>query len=176
MVSCVLRYLNSHLHFRLPQGPPLGCIKDAHVYWALKLKLVCCVTDICQRLDHVRIPWPPLWSSGQSSWLQNGDVLCFLWGTNWIYICYVDESGLPLWSSGQSSWLQNGDVLCFLWGTNWPPLSSSGHSSWLQFQRSGVSIPCTTRFSEKYWFWNGVWSASWIQLRSYLKEKVTAPV
>jgi hypothetical protein len=21
---------------------------------------------------------PPLWSSGQSSWLENGDVLCFL--------------------------------------------------------------------------------------------------
>jgi hypothetical protein len=35
---------------------------------------------------------PPLWSSGQSSWLHNGDVLCFLWGTNWIYICYVEES------------------------------------------------------------------------------------
>jgi hypothetical protein len=32
---------------------------------------------------------PPLWSSGQSSWLQIGDVLCFLWGTNWIYVCYV---------------------------------------------------------------------------------------
>jgi hypothetical protein len=48
---------------------------------------------------------PPLWSSGQSSWLQNGDVLCFLWGTNWIYICYVEECRLPLWSSGQSSWL-----------------------------------------------------------------------
>jgi hypothetical protein len=48
---------------------------------------------------------PPLWSSGQSSWLQNVDVLWFLWGTNWIYICYVEESGL--WSSGQSSWLQN---------------------------------------------------------------------
>jgi hypothetical protein len=52
--------------------------------------------------------WPPLWSSGQSSWLQIGDVLCFLWGTNWIYICYVEESRPPLWSSGQSSWLQNG--------------------------------------------------------------------
>jgi hypothetical protein len=25
---------------------------------------------------------PPLWSSGQSSWLQNGDVLCLLWGMN----------------------------------------------------------------------------------------------
>jgi hypothetical protein len=32
--------------------------------------------------------------------------LCFLWGTNWIYICYVEESKPPLWSSGQSSWLQ----------------------------------------------------------------------
>jgi hypothetical protein len=49
---------------------------------------------------------PPLWSSGQSSWLQNGDILCFLWGTNWIYICYVEESRPPLWPSGQSSWLQ----------------------------------------------------------------------
>jgi hypothetical protein len=45
-------------------------------------------------------------SSGQSSWLQNGDVVCFLWGTNWIYICYIGESRPPLWSSGQSSWLQ----------------------------------------------------------------------
>jgi hypothetical protein len=81
------------------------------------------------------------WCSGQSSWLQNGDALCFLWGTNWIYICYVEESRPPLWSSGQSSWLQNWDVLCFLWGTNWivicyveesrPPLWSSGQSSWL---------------------------------------------
>jgi hypothetical protein len=34
------------------------------------------------------------------------DVMCFLWGTNWIYICYVEESRPPLWSSGQSSWLQ----------------------------------------------------------------------
>jgi hypothetical protein len=25
---------------------------------------------------------PPLWSSGYSPWLQNGDVLCFLRGTN----------------------------------------------------------------------------------------------
>jgi hypothetical protein len=34
---------------------------------------------------------PSLWSSGLSSWLQNGDVLCYLWGTNWIYICYVED-------------------------------------------------------------------------------------
>jgi hypothetical protein len=49
---------------------------------------------------------PPLWSCDQSSWLQNGDEFYFLWGINWIYICYVEESRPPLWSSGQSSWLQ----------------------------------------------------------------------
>jgi hypothetical protein len=48
---------------------------------------------------------PPLWYSGQSSWLQNGDVLCFQW-MNLIYVCYVEECRPPLWSSGQSSWLQ----------------------------------------------------------------------
>jgi hypothetical protein len=36
---------------------------------------------------------------------QLGKVLCFLWGTNWIFICYVEESRPPLWSSGQSSWI-----------------------------------------------------------------------
>jgi hypothetical protein len=86
---------------------------------------------------------PPLWSSGQSSWLHNGDVLCFLWDTNWIYICYVEESRPPLWSSGQSSWLQ--------------------------IQRSRVRFPCTTKKSSGVW--NGVHSASWVQLRSYLIEK-----
>jgi hypothetical protein len=34
------------------------------------------------------------------------DVLWFLWGTNWIYICYVEESRPSLWYSGQSTWLQ----------------------------------------------------------------------
>jgi hypothetical protein len=40
-----------------------------------------------------------LWSSGQSSWVHNGDVLCFMWGTNLIYICYVEECRPPLWST-----------------------------------------------------------------------------
>jgi hypothetical protein len=50
--------------------------------------------------------WPHLWSRDQSSWLHNGDVLCFLWSMNWMYISYAEESRPPLWSSGQSSWLQ----------------------------------------------------------------------
>jgi hypothetical protein len=88
-----------------------------------------------------------LWSSGQSSWLQNRDVLSFLWGANWIYIYYVEESRPPLRSSGQSSWLQNGNVSCFLWGTNGiyicyveesrPPVCSSGERCRLQILRSG---------------------------------------
>jgi hypothetical protein len=42
--------------------------------------------------------------------------------------------------------------------------------------RGPGSIPGATRFSEKQWAWNGVNSASWVQFRSYLKEKVAAPV
>jgi hypothetical protein len=42
--------------------------------------------------------------------------------------------------------------------------------------RGPGSIPGATRFSEKKWVWNGVHSASRVQLRSYLKEKVDAPV
>jgi hypothetical protein len=33
-----------------------------------------------------------------------------------------------------------------------------------------------SEFSEKQWVWNGVHSASWVQLRSYLKEILLAPV
>jgi hypothetical protein len=38
------------------------------------------------------------------------------------------------------------------------------------------SIPGAVRFSEKQWVWNGVHSALWGQLRSYLEEIVAAPV
>jgi hypothetical protein len=38
------------------------------------------------------------------------------------------------------------------------------------------SIPGATRFSDKYRVWNGVHSASWVHLRSYLKEIKAAPV
>jgi hypothetical protein len=91
--------------------------------------------------NYVEESRPLLWSSGQSSRLQNEGRLSFLWSTNWIYVCYIKESRPPLWSSGHSSWLQNGGRLCFLWGKSWiyesyveesrPPLWSSGQSSWL---------------------------------------------
>jgi hypothetical protein len=56
--------------------------------------------------DNPRIfTWPPLWSSGQSSRLQNGDVL-FPVRYELFYMCYVEERTPPLWSSTQCSWLQ----------------------------------------------------------------------
>jgi hypothetical protein len=49
-----------------------------------------------------------------------------------------------------------------------PPLWSSGQSPWLQIQSS--------EFDSRFPVWNGVHSAPWVQLRSYLEEKVAAPV
>jgi hypothetical protein len=37
--------------------------------------------------------------------------------------------------------------------------------------RSRGTVPGTTRFPEKQWVWSGIHSASWVQLRSYLKKK-----
>jgi hypothetical protein len=50
-----------------------------------------------------------------------------------------------------------------------PPLWSSGQSSWLQIRRPGFD---SLHYQEKkkQWVWNGVHSASWVQLRSYLIE------
>jgi hypothetical protein len=134
--------------YNLPKIPSTVWNVKLHRFMSLKDKFSELTLVFVFHLLHVRIyHWPHLWSSGQSSWLHNGDVLWFLWGTNPIYICYVEESRPPLWSSGQSSWLHNGDVLWFLWGTNpiyicyvegsRPPLWSSGQSSWLQIRRPG---------------------------------------
>jgi hypothetical protein len=67
--------------------------------------------------------------------------LCFLWGTNLVYVCYVEESRPPLWSSGQEFLATERRCIVFP-GTNiiyiWymeesrPPLWSSGQGSWLQ--------------------------------------------
>jgi hypothetical protein len=48
------------------------------------------------------------------------------------------------------------------------PQLSSGQSSWLQIRRPGFD---SRHYKKRYWVWNGVHSASWVQLRSYLIEK-----
>jgi hypothetical protein len=137
-------------------------------YWKhVKYKIVkrLCYDSVILLYLTVRSCEPPLWSSGQSSWLHDGNVLCFLWSTNWIYVCYVEESRPSLWSSGQSSWLHNGCVLYFLWGTNWiyicyveesrPPLWYSGRSSCLH----NGDILCF------------LWGTNWIYI-CYVEENI----
>jgi hypothetical protein len=74
---------------------PGGAYKGV-IWMGIRERVYVCVGEVFIYLA-VLLERPPLWSSGQSSWLQDGDVLCFLWGTNWIYICYVEESRPPLW-------------------------------------------------------------------------------
>jgi hypothetical protein len=50
-----------------------------------------------------------------------------------------------------------------------PPLWSSGQSAWLQIRRPGFDSRHYQK--KKEWVWNGVHSASWVQMRSYLIEK-----
>jgi hypothetical protein len=57
----------------------------------------------------------------------------------------------------------------------WLPLWYSDQISGYKSSGPG-SVRGATRFSEKYWVWNGVYSAWWVQLRTFLEEKVSAPV
>jgi hypothetical protein len=99
---------------------------------------------------------PPLWFSGQSSRLQNGDVLCLLWGTNWIYICYVEDRpcGLVVRVPGYRTQIycvccevRTEFFICYVEESR-PPLWSRGQSSWLQIQRPGFDSRCYQIFWE----------------------------
>jgi hypothetical protein len=47
-------------------------------------------------IDHIQELLLYPWYSAQNSWLQDGDALCFLWGTNSIYICYAQSKVLRI--------------------------------------------------------------------------------
>jgi hypothetical protein len=52
---------------------------------------------------------------------------------------------------------------------DWPPLWSSGQSSWLQIRRPRFDSRHYPQ--NKLWVWNGIHSASRVELRSYFIEK-----
>jgi hypothetical protein len=99
------------------------------------------VNDLCSL--YYLVDRPSLWSSIQSSWLQNGDVLFSCEArTEFIYDVWKEVDRLCDLVV-KSSWLVNRDVLRFLWGTSRiyeyicyveesrPPLWSGGQCSWL---------------------------------------------
>jgi hypothetical protein len=65
--------LNMQLHIKSKPHDltsPLPHPENYHV--------TCCDFQKATCLARYSLQRPPLWSSGQSSWLQYGDVLCFL--------------------------------------------------------------------------------------------------
>jgi hypothetical protein len=80
-------YKNFEKKKSLVKSPRLGLTPRHNVTLTLKVDRLCGLV--------VRVPG-----------YRSVDVLWFLWGTKWIYVCYVEEIRSPLWSSGQSSWLQ----------------------------------------------------------------------
>jgi hypothetical protein len=92
----------------------------------------------------------------------------------------INREAYPYASSEHvmSTWIKNKNIFCLvlafrklklkIW-LRWPPLWSSGQNSWLQIRRPGFD---SRHYQKKKWLvWNGVHSASWVQLRSYLIEK-----
>jgi hypothetical protein len=131
-----------------PRGT--GVIKiELQGNWHICMCRKCCKSDMYARNDHIKI-------------------LNTLYEYNEVYL---NNTECPRKNSGALVI----NIYSLLWHKR-PPLWSSGQSFWLQIQRSWSSIPGVSRFSEKQWVWNGVHSASWRQLRSYLEEIVTAPV
>jgi hypothetical protein len=53
--------------------------------------------------------------------LCSGDIMCFLWGTNWICVfCVVLTIKSYCFSKEHyPAGLCSGDIMCFLWGMNW---------------------------------------------------------
>jgi hypothetical protein len=125
---------------------PLNTVNQQVVH---RLALVCNKFYLCKQF------WPP------SSWLHNGDVLCFLRGTNWIYICYVEESILPLRSSGQRSGF---DSRCYqiFWEV-------------LDLERGPLSLETTTEELLEYFFSSLSLSVSLTSGAQYLRDNFNSP-
>jgi hypothetical protein len=74
------------------------------------------------------------------------------------------------WFSGELGHMQVPNEIIYNFVGNWrPPMWSSGQSSWLQIRRPEFDSRHYQN-KKKVVVWNGVHSASWVQLRSYCLE------
>jgi hypothetical protein len=83
------------------------------------------------------------------SW--RGDVMLFLWGTNWISFPFC--SGDVIWFLWGTNWISfsfcSGDIMWSLWGTNWISLSfCSGDTMWSLWGTNWISLSfCSVKTS-----------------------------
>jgi hypothetical protein len=73
----------------------------------------------------------------------SGDVMWFLWSTNWISLLFC--SGDVMWFLWRTNWISlsfcSHDVMWFLWGTNWISLSfCSGDVMWFLWGTNRISL------------------------------------
>jgi hypothetical protein len=120
------------------------------------------------------------WSSTPHSILFNGILLWALWTVLTLItnICQSTTTARGRWclqkvlaSLSQPMFgFRQMNHFPFAFLEERPPLWSSGLSSWLQILRPGFDSRHYQKKKKKC-IWNGVHSASWLQLRSYLIEK-----
>jgi hypothetical protein len=121
-------------------------------------------------------------SDGATLWNRNQDCGCPIYSIklNTPVIYYTILRVVLLCSSNNEPfiiWIDlqlNSLLEVTIWPTR-PPLGLMVRVPDYRSRDLG-SIPCATRFSEKWWVWNEVHSASWVQLKSCLEEKVAAQV
>jgi hypothetical protein len=66
-----------------PYGEKVDCLCGLVVRVpGCRTEMYCASCEVRTEFIYVEESRTPLWSSGQSSWLRNGDVPCFLGGTN----------------------------------------------------------------------------------------------
>jgi hypothetical protein len=92
-------------------------------------------------ISYIEESRPPVWSSGQSSWLHTTEIYCASCElrTEFIYTCYVEESRPPLSSVTVPGYRK--EIYCASY-----EVRATGQSSWLQIQTSWVRFPSLPDF------------------------------
>jgi hypothetical protein len=107
-----------------------------------------------------------MWFLWGTNWISfsfcSGDVTWFLWGTNWISFSFCSDD--VTWFLWGTNWLSfsfcSGDVMWFLWGTNWVSFSfCSDDVTWFLWGTNWISFSFCS--GDVMWF---LWGVNWISL------------
>jgi hypothetical protein len=140
-VSCVLQYINSRQNFRLPQGPPLGRTKGAHVqtYWFLKLKFVFCQW-------HLSIIRPYLYSLLPENTMKLGSFVVEI-----LHVCYLPRIFLLL--RRLLIWVRHNVESRFRFTRNIRDFKQNATSSWRSQSLRSVHIEALELWPVFRYYW-----------------------